>query len=119
MARTGIRGVAELAGVAVGTVSNYLNHPDRVSADKARRIQAAIDEIGFVPSNAGRQLRLGVSSVIGYITPNVSNPYFTEIAESVERRADPSTNRATPPTPNTAAGTSPPSGRKVPCCPVA
>lgn len=87
MAKTGIRGVAEVAGVAVGTVSNYLNHPDRVSADKALRIQAAIDQIGFVPSNAGRQLRLGVSSVIGYISPNVSNPYVSEIAESVERRA--------------------------------
>ncbi|MEU1973003.1 substrate-binding domain-containing protein [Microbacterium sp. NPDC019599] len=87
MTKTGIRGVAEIAGVAVGTVSNYLNHPDRVSADKAQRIQAAIDQIGFVPSNAGRQLRLGVSSVIGYISPNVSNPYFAEIAESVERRA--------------------------------
>ena len=87
MAKSGIRGVAEVAGVAIGTVSNYLNHPDRVSADKAQRIQAAIDQIGFVPSNAGRQLRLGVSSVIGYISPNVSNPYFAEIAESVERRA--------------------------------
>jgi LacI family transcriptional regulator len=87
MVKTGIRGVAELAGVAIGTVSNYLNHPDRVSLDKAQRIQAAMDQIGFVPSNAGRQLRLGTSSVIGYISPNVSNPYVSEIAESVERRA--------------------------------
>lgn len=87
MARVGIREVAALAGVAVGTVSNYLNHPDRVSSDKAQRIRYAIDSLGFVPSNAGRQLRLGVSSVIGYIAPDVSNPYFAEIAESVERRA--------------------------------
>lgn len=87
MARVGIRDVAALSGVAVGTVSNYLNHPDRVSADKAQRIRYAIDSLGFVPSNAGRQLRLGVSSVIGYIAPDVSNPYFAEIAESVERRA--------------------------------
>lgn len=87
MARVGIREVAALAGVAVGTVSNYLNHPDRVSDDKAQRIRYAIDSLGFVPSNAGRQLRLGVSRVIGYIAPDVSNPYFAEIAESVERRA--------------------------------
>ncbi len=87
MARVGIRDVAALSGVAVGTVSNYLNHPDRVSGDKAERIRAAIDSLGFIPSNAGRQLRLGVSTVIGYIAPDVSNPYFAEIAESVERRA--------------------------------
>lgn len=88
MARVGIREVAALAGVAIGTVSNYLNHPDRVSADKAERIRTAIESLGFVPSNAGRQLRLGVSQVIGYLAPDVSNPYFAGIAERVERRAD-------------------------------
>jgi LacI family transcriptional regulator len=87
MARVGIRDVAALAGVAVGTVSHYLNHPGRVSEEKALRIRSAIDTLGFVPSSAGRQLRLGVSTVVGYIAPDVSNPYFAEIAESIERRA--------------------------------
>lgn len=86
--RPGIRQVAERAGVAVGTVSAYLNHPDRVSAERARRIADAIDELGFVPSIAGRQLRLGVSTLIGYLSPDVSNPHFSEIAEEVERRAE-------------------------------
>lgn len=88
MSRPGIRQVAERAGVAVGTVSAYLNHPDRVSAERARRIAEAIDELGFVPSIAGRQLRLGVSTLIGYLSPDVSNPHFSEIAEEVERRAE-------------------------------
>ncbi|WES63132.1 substrate-binding domain-containing protein [Microbacter sp. GSS18] len=87
MARVGIREVAIHADVAVGTVSNYLNHPERLSPEKAERIRQAIEVLGFVRSNAARQLRLGVSTVIGYIAPDVSNPYFAEIAESVERRA--------------------------------
>ncbi|WP_203582428.1 LacI family DNA-binding transcriptional regulator [Microbacterium hibisci] len=86
--RPGIRQVAALAGVAVGTVSAYLNHPDRVSAERARRIGEAIDRLGFVPSSAGRQLRLGVSSLIGYLSPDVSNPHFSEIAQEVEYRAE-------------------------------
>ena len=86
--RPGIRQVAARAGVAVGTVSAYLNHPDRVSAERARRIAEAIDELGFVPSIAGRQLRLGVSSLIGYLSPDVSNPHFSEIAQEVEYRAE-------------------------------
>ncbi|MFC8680304.1 LacI family DNA-binding transcriptional regulator [Microbacterium ureisolvens] len=86
--RPGIRQVAARAGVAVGTVSAYLNHPDRVSAERARRIGEAIDELGFVPSSAGRQLRLGVSSLIGYLSPDVSNPHFSEIAQEVEYRAE-------------------------------
>lgn len=80
--------MAAQAGVAVGTVSAYLNHPDRVSAERAGRIAAAIEKLGFVPSSAGRQLRLGVSSLIGYLSPDVSNPHFSEIAQEVEYRAE-------------------------------
>ena len=87
MARVGIREVAALADVAVGTVSHYLNHPDKVSAEKAQRIRSAIETLGFVRNNAGRQLRLGESSAIAYIAPDVSNPFFAEIAEGVELRA--------------------------------
>jgi LacI family transcriptional regulator len=87
MARVGIREVAALAEVAVGTVSHFLNHPDKVSPEKAQRISSAIETLGFVRNNAGRQLRLGASSAIAYIAPDVSNPVFSEIAENVERRA--------------------------------
>ena len=88
MRHASIRDVAAAAGVAVGTVSNYLNHPEKVSADKAERIQRAIESSGFVPNSAGRQLRLGRSRLIGYLAPDVSNPHFAELAEAVERRAD-------------------------------
>jgi LacI family transcriptional regulator len=86
-ARVTIREVAVAADVAVGTVSHYLNHPDRVSDEKAERIRTAIENLGFVRNNAGRQLRLGTSSTIAYLTPDVSNPYFAEVAEAIEDRA--------------------------------
>ncbi|MEV5069737.1 LacI family DNA-binding transcriptional regulator [Microbacterium sp. LMI12-1-1.1] len=87
MAPAGIRDVAALAGVSIGTVSNYLNHPDRLSAAMGRRVADAIETLGFVPSNAGRQLRLGVSTVIGYLAADIGNPHFGEIAQSVQHRA--------------------------------
>ena len=87
MAKVGIRDVAAAAGVSMGTVSHFLNHPARVSEEKAQRIQAAIESLGFVRNNAGRQLRLGQSSTIAYIAPDVSNPFFAMIAEGAERRA--------------------------------
>ena len=87
MARVGIREVAALAGVSLGTVSHYINHPDRVSLEKRERIQQAIDQLGFVRNNAAWQLRLGRSGTIAYIVPDVSNPFFATIAEGVEQRA--------------------------------
>jgi LacI family transcriptional regulator len=87
MAKVGIREVASFADVSVGTVSHYLNGTSPVSADKSRRIQAAIEQLGFVRNNAGRQLRLGHSSTIAYVVPDVSNPFFAMIAEGIEQRA--------------------------------
>ncbi|HEY9292163.1 MAG TPA: LacI family DNA-binding transcriptional regulator [Microlunatus sp.] len=79
--------MATYAGVSMGTVSHFLNHPDRVSAEKAQRIQSAIDQLGFVRNNAARQLRLGHSTTVAYIAPDVSNPFFATLAEGAEERA--------------------------------
>jgi integrase len=45
--------VARLAEVSTGTVSNVLNHPDRVKADKVARVKAAVAELGFTPGSRG------------------------------------------------------------------
>jgi LacI family transcriptional regulator len=82
-----MRDVAELAGVSTSTVSLYANYPGRVAKDRARRIQAAIDQLGFVRNNAARQLRLGESRTLAYILPDITNPFFSSIAESIEDRA--------------------------------
>ena len=87
MARVGIREVATLAEVSLGTVSHFINHPSRVSPEKSERIQKAIDQLGYVRNNAAWQLRLGRSDTIAYIAPDVSNPFFATIAEGVEQRA--------------------------------
>jgi LacI family transcriptional regulator len=85
--QVGIRDVASLAGVSQGSVSHYLNHPDRVSPPMQHRIQQAIDQLGFVRNNLASQLRLGRSAAIAYMAPDVANPFFATIVEGVESRA--------------------------------
>lgn len=79
--------VAQRAGVSVGTVSNVLNRPDRVSTDMRERVLAAIDELGFVRNEAARQLRAGRSRTIGLLVLDLGNPFFTDIAAGVETAA--------------------------------
>lgn len=83
----GVKEVAAAAGVSVGTVSNVLNRPDRVSARTVERVQKAIHELGFVRNDAARQLRAGRSRSIGLVVPDIGNPFFAEIARGAEDRA--------------------------------
>lgn len=82
-----VREVAEAASVSVGTVSNVLNRPDRVSADTAERVRAAIERLGYVRNDAARQLRAGRSRSVGLLVRDVRNPFFTDVARGVEDAA--------------------------------
>lgn len=83
----GVKDVAAAAGVSVGTVSNVLNQPERVSAGTVERVQQAIRDLGFVRNDAARQLRAGRSRSIGLVVPDIGNPFFAEVARGAEDRA--------------------------------
>ena len=87
MAPSSIRDVASRAGVSVGTVSNVLNHPAKVSGPASKRVLAAIAELGFVRNDAARQLRAGHSKTLGLIVLDVRNPFFTDLARGAEDQA--------------------------------
>lgn len=82
-----IKDVAATAGVSVGTVSNVLNRRDKVAPATVERVQAAIDELGFVRNDAARQLRAGRSRSIGLVVLDSANPFFAEVARGAEERA--------------------------------
>lgn len=84
--RASIVDVARHAGVAVGTVSNVLNRPDRVSPETRDRVQAAIETLGFVRNASARRLRAGSIPTIGAVVLDIANPFFTEVARGVEDR---------------------------------
>ncbi|HEX8510906.1 MAG TPA: LacI family DNA-binding transcriptional regulator, partial [Propionibacteriaceae bacterium] len=82
-----IRDVAEQAGVALGTVSNVLNRPEKVAEQTRARVQAAIDQLGFVRNDAARQLKAGKSNSLGFILLDVRNPFFTDVGRGAEQQA--------------------------------
>ena len=82
-----VRDVAAAASVSVGTVSNVLNRPSKVSPATVERVMQAIDELGFVRNDAARQLRAGRSRSIALIVLDAGNPFFAEVARGAEDRA--------------------------------
>ena len=87
MSRPTIRDVAREALVAVGTVSRVLNGSGPVRDDTAIRVRDAMDRLGFVPSQAGRSLRQGISRSIGVLVPTISNPIFARSLDGIELAA--------------------------------
>ena len=84
---TNIRDVARLANASVASVSNVFNTPDRVSATLRARIGKVAAELGYAPNPAARSLRKGCSNLIGLIVADITNPFFTELVDVIERAA--------------------------------
>jgi len=80
--------VARLAGVSSAVVSYVVNNgPRPVSETTRRRVEEAIDKLGYRPNAAARSLIKGRSDLLGLIVPDIRNPYFAALAQAVERAA--------------------------------
>ena len=82
-----ISDVATHAGVSVGTVSNVVNRPDRVTEATRIRVREAIKTLGWVPNGSAATLRAGQATLVGLIVPDIRNPFFTEVARGAEDMA--------------------------------
>ena len=78
-----LRDVAALAGVSAKTVSNVVNGHDFVKSHTRERVLAAIQELGYQPNLAARNLRTGRTGVLGLAVPELKFSYFAELADSV------------------------------------
>ena len=86
--RPSVKDVAERAQVSLGTISNVLNRPDRVSAGTRERVERAMVDLGFVLNDSARQLRMGRSNTFAYVMLDATNPFFTDVARGIELAAE-------------------------------
>jgi LacI family transcriptional regulator len=82
--RVTIRSVAKLAGVAPSTVSHYLNRTAPVAQTTAESVERAINQLNYRVNHGARSLRLQRTHSIGLVIPNISTPFFSEIATTIE-----------------------------------
>lgn len=73
-----IKDVADRAGVGVGTVSRVLNGSPQVRQETRQKVLAAIQELGFKPNTAARQLSGGRTFTVGVVSPIFTLPSFIE-----------------------------------------
>lgn len=85
--RVTITTVAEAADVSVATVSRVVRGHEDVRESTRQHVQKVIDELGFRPSPLARALVSGRSATLGLIVSDITNPFYPQLAKSVEHEA--------------------------------
>ena len=76
--------VARHAGVSTGTVSNVLNHPDKVKEGTTARVTRSIEALGFVRNTNASSLANGTSANVGLVVADLGNSLFVEVARGAQ-----------------------------------
>lgn len=83
-----LKDVAKEAGVSAVTVSKIVNGTDQhISAETRQRVQQIISELGYVPNAVAKGLKIKHTNMLGFILPDISNPFFPEVARGIEDTA--------------------------------
>ena len=87
MGKVRIVDVAREAGVSLGTVSNALNHPEKVRPDTRKLIDETIQRLGYLPNQSARLLAGGRNTAIGLILPGLTSGCSLQIANGARNEA--------------------------------
>ncbi len=80
--------VAARAGVSIRTASNVVSGGGRASDATRERVRGVVEELGYAPNLAARQLRRGRTGIVSLAIPEIDSPYFAELASHVVRSAE-------------------------------
>jgi len=80
-----MKDVAEKAGVSVATVSHVINNTRYVSEPTRQKVLKSMEELNYSPNKIARSLRKKETNTIGFIVPDISNFFFTGIANHIEQ----------------------------------
>lgn len=79
--------VAALAGLSKATVSRYMNQSIMLPQETIDRIEAAIRQLDYRGNSLARRLSKGGSETLGLVLPDITNPFFAELADAAEEAA--------------------------------
>lgn len=84
-----IKDIAEKAGVSITTVSRVLNNKTKGVGEKTRKkVLEIVEELNYIPNAVAKGLVTKKTNILGLIIPDITNPYFPEIAKGVEDTAN-------------------------------
>lgn len=86
MTKLTIKDIAREAGVSTATISRVLNNSGYVSQDVKLQVLEVIKRMNYQPNAIARSLKQEKSRSVGIVLPDMTNPYFMEIARAIQHR---------------------------------
>jgi LacI family transcriptional regulator len=80
--------VARHAGVSRATASLVVRKSPLVGAETRLKVEASMDELGYIYHMGAARLRADRSLTIGVVIPNLTNPFFSELLAGIETVID-------------------------------
>lgn len=81
--------VAALAGVSLATASRVINGSERTVGEPHRtKVLEAAQKLDYTPNAQAQAMARGSSNLMGLIVQDITDPYFSTIADGVTRVAD-------------------------------
>jgi len=84
---TTVKDIAAAVGVSVATVSNVLNGRPNVGRATRQQVLRVAKQLAYRPNRAAQAMRTGRTRAIGLVLPDLTNPFFPELAQAVENTA--------------------------------
>lgn len=84
---SGIKEVAEKAGVSISTVSNVLNKSRYVSPELTMRVEAAVEGLAYEANPMGRGLKNNKTGTIGVITEDMCGVFYPYVLKGINEVA--------------------------------
>lgn len=88
--KTSLKDIAKVVGVSIPLVSYVLSNKgkeNRVSEKTAKRIREVAQELNYHPNWNARSLKTNKTRSIGVIVADISNPFFSNLARTIEDEA--------------------------------
>jgi len=85
-----LKSIADQLGFSVTTISRVLAgkaRKYRISKNTEAKVLAVAENANFTPNQLARSLRLRKTNIIGVVIPDISNPFFSTIAQNIEFEA--------------------------------
>lgn len=78
--------VASYAGVSTATISRCINDPGKVAKPTRKRIEHAIQKLGYTPNFGGRMLASNKTHIVGAVIPSMANAMFSNGIQAFQER---------------------------------